>query len=62
MSKEEVYLPSWAKPNCKIIEEWDEDIQSGSAKGIRTRIKFLNSKGNEQTATKLVRWIEQGIK
>ena len=55
-SIDDVYLPPWAGSGCSVIDEWEEKIVSGGAKGIRTRIKFKNAKGKIIILTKLIKW------
>lgn len=51
-----VYLPEWAKQGCKVIETWDEEVISGTAKGIGTFVKYTNPKGSEIVRMKWVKW------
>lgn len=51
-----VYSPPWAKPGCKVVEEWTEVIQSGAAIGDSTFCKFKNARGKIETTMKWVKW------
>jgi len=51
-----VHIPPWALKGCKIIKVWDELVRSGTARGTRTRVCFLDKKGNEKQLTKWVKW------
>lgn len=50
------YVP-WAKARGSTpIEFWTEEVRSGSARGIRERVRYLDKKGKEQVCTCWVKW------
>lgn len=53
------HIPVWTAQGNKIIEEWTEDnLYSGTRKYKRIVVKYLDSKGRMQVATKQVVWEE----
>jgi hypothetical protein len=54
--KFETHIPAWAGVGCKVIKVFDEVVTSGSAKGVRTRVLYLDKKGNEKLMTKWINW------
>lgn len=53
------YHAPWSKHRgSEYIEEWQEEVSSGSVKGIRKIIRYKCSKGKIRECTAWVKWFD----
>lgn len=52
------YHAPWSKHRgSEYIEEWQEEVSSGSVKGVRTIIRYKCPKGKIRECTAWVKWL-----